>query len=109
MNIQDNHGSFYGFYLGKRFQQAKLDGRKSVIDGLIDTVRESEQRVTVASSEETPACSRYEADNCDHCHAAYGHKHFCPSLNRQSAEAASSLLTPTEADRIFAHALGVQL
>jgi hypothetical protein len=108
MNARDNHDSFYGFYLGKRTTNPTdhaYDGR--LIDTLIQTV--AVQRVTVASTEETPAVSRYEADNCIHCHAAYGHKIYCPLINRQSAEAASSLLTPTEADRIFAHALGVQL
>ncbi len=65
--------------------------------------------VATGNTPETPSTSRYEADNCTHCHAAYGHKIYCPTINRASAEAASSLNTPSEADVIFAHALGIKL
>ena len=62
-----------------------------------------------AATPSTPATSRYEADNCEHCHAAYGHKASCPLINRNVAEARSAFSNPSEADRIHAHALGVIL
>jgi hypothetical protein len=87
MNAKD----FYGYYIGKQIERAHV-------------------RVTQASTTETPATSRYEADNCEHCHASYGHKVFCPLLNRETAEAIAAMNgKATESDRIHAHAMGVQL
>ncbi len=87
-----------------------LDGPEydgNLVDNLIETVRKTEQRITVTDTPSITSGWAYEADNCIHCHAAYGHTISCPLLNRESAEAASC--QPTEAVRIYAHALGVAI
>ncbi len=92
-------------------QQARIlagdhyDGH--LLDKLFDTVKRAEREAPahahlspsnfyrptkfgLGSTVETPATSRYEADNCEHCHAAYGHTVVCPLLNRAVAEARSA-------------------
>ncbi len=107
------------FYRPSRFaaelkRQARiLDGPEhrgvtiDELDKLIDKV--GVVRVTHTDTPSTAAGWAYEESNCTDCGAAYGHKHFCPKVNRQAAEAASSLLSPTEADVIRARGLGVIL
>ncbi len=51
----------------------------------------------------------YVNENCPHCKAEWGHFLHCPLINRESAEAHSRLFKPTEADKIAAHALGIEL
>lgn len=51
-----------------------------------------------------------EETGCAHCLAAYGHKVFCPLINRETAEAWSAFNgNASEADRIAAHGLGIKL
>lgn len=66
-------------------------------------------KIGIGNTQSTPATSRYDADNCIHCHASYGHKASCPVLNREVAEARNRFVNPSEADRIQAHALGITL
>jgi hypothetical protein len=61
------------------------------------------QRVTTCDSASTPATSRYEEDNCEHCHAAYGHKIHCPLLSRETGENILSF------DARFAKSVGIKL
>lgn len=51
-----------------------------------------------------------EADNCEHCHASYGHTILCPLLNRNIAEAKSAVNSArlSEADNIRLTSLGVR-
>lgn len=66
--------------------------------------------VTVTDTHRTPSTSVLEGDNCEHCHASYGHHSHCPLLNRNTAEALSALNGNASAeDLLHAHALGVQL
>jgi hypothetical protein len=76
---------------------------------LVEAASQTEQRITVADTPSSVGVSRYEADNCVHCHAAYGHTIQCPLLNRAVAEIRSALFSPTEADKIAAHGLGIIL
>jgi hypothetical protein len=68
-------------------------------------------RVTTVDTPSTIAGWAFEGDDtmCPHCDATFGHTILCPLLNRTIAEARSALFTPTEADHIQAHALGIQL
>lgn len=52
----------------------------------------------------SPAADSLE-NQCKHCLSPWGHRGWCPVINRASAEAWSI----TEADRIRAKALGVSL
>lgn len=66
--------------------------------------------VTVTDTHQTPSTAVLEADNCEHCHASYGHKIYCPLLNRNTAEAISALNgNASKEDILHAHALGVAL
>ena len=68
------------------------------------------QNIGVAFTASVLAGDALEADNCIHCHASYGHTILCPILNRNTAEAISTLNgNATERDAILAHALGVKL
>lgn len=49
------------------------------------------------------------ADSCRACHAPYGHYGHCPTINRASAEAHSTLANPSDVDIIFARGLGIDL
>lgn len=76
----------------------------NLIKGLTELV------VTVTDTYRTPSTSVLEADNCRHCHASYGHKVYCPLLNRNTAEALSALNgNASDEDILHAHALGVRL
>ena len=76
----------------------------TLIDGLKELV------VTVTDTHQTPSTSALEADNCEHCHASYGHTILCPLLNRNIAEAQSALNgSASEQDKVHAHALGIIL
>jgi hypothetical protein len=93
--------------------------KETTMDNLIAVVEKAERRnqsfyrptsFGVGNTPSTPATSRYEADNCTHCHASYGHKVYCPLINRETAEAISALKgNASEADKIFAHGLGITL
>lgn len=65
---------------------------------LLDPETNLKDSFTSASTRSTPVSSGYEADNCIHCHAAYGHKILCPLLNRNIAEAQSAVLNKPDAD-----------
>lgn len=92
----------------------------NLVESLVNSVERAESKqsfyrpakfaVGVASTPSTPATSRYEADNCEHCHASYGHKVYCPLINRETAEAISAFNgNASESDKVRAHALGVAL
>lgn len=53
---------------------------------------------TATSTEASLAGYGLDADNCTHCHAAYGHKLICPLLNRNVAEAQAATLNKPDAD-----------
>lgn len=99
---------------------------ENTIDNLVEVVKKAERhpehgfyrpqqkldgvRITVTDTISTPGGSRYEEDNCSDCHAAYGHKIFCPKLNRVTAEAIAAFNgRPSVADTIAAHGLGITL
>jgi hypothetical protein len=48
-------------------------------------------------------------ERCEYCGSLSGHLRQCGLLNRNTAEAHATLFTPTEADVIAAHALGIDL
>lgn len=91
----------------------------NIIDNLVASVEKAERKQQsfyrptsfgVGNTPSTPATSRYEADNCTHCHASYGHKIYCPLINRETAEALSALNgDATEADKVLVRGLGVIL
>lgn len=69
-------------------------------------------RVTVTDTLSTLVSDRLEYSEeagCAHCLAPWGHRVFCPLINRETAEAWSAFKNPTEQERIQAHALGVKI
>lgn len=62
------------------------------------------RNVTACSTPSAISCSVLEADNCEHCHAAYGHYGHCPLINRATAEARSAVNKLGEEDMIRFHA-----
>jgi len=48
-------------------------------------------RVTHTDTVSTGAGDSLEQDNCIHCHATYGHKISCPTINREAAEELSKI------------------
>ena len=76
----------------------------NLIKGLTDMV------VAVTDTHHTSSTSVVEADNCEHCHASYGHYVYCPLLNRNTAEALSALSGNASREEVLrAHALGIKL
>lgn len=93
----------------------RAERARGVISGTATATEKGENdgfyrgKIGIGNTQSTPATSRYDADNCVHCHASYGHKASCPVLNREVAEARSCFINPSDADRIHAHALGISL
>ena len=51
----------------------------------------AQQRVTTTDTVSTASGDSLEQDNCIHCHATYGHKISCPTINREAAEELSKI------------------
>lgn len=71
------------------------------------------QKITVTDTLSAPVSDRLEYSEetgCAHCLAAYGHRVFCPLINRETAEAWSAFNgNASERDKLHAHSLGIKL
>jgi hypothetical protein len=74
-----------GAVIKRRLEELRYEQTKA------ESFYRPKQRVTHTDTESTPSCSVLEADNCVHCHASYGHKISCPTINREAAEELSKI------------------
>jgi hypothetical protein len=75
------------------------------VEFIRNVVKRVHESYTATSTESSLTGYGLDADNCTHCHAAYGHKILCPLLNRNIAEAQSATLS--DADQVRVHAFGI--